>query len=225
MIIDLSQYDFRLADLSGELFALEDHLHLIEDQMEHIQETERSRVETQLRRDGLSPKEPEWHQALDEYTYRVECLLPRIFRGTFLVALYAVYESAVTEIADLVQKKQSEQISINDLRGNFLERAKKYYRHILKFDLYTKENIWYRLKMLSELRNAFAHTNGRLEMLSERPRKIIQKWVRQRIGVTTCRGYIVCEASFVSDLFVVVRDSLEDLMARYKHRDDVKTNS
>ena len=38
-------------------------------------------------------------------------------------------------------------------------------------------------------------------------------------------SYIVCEASFVSDLFVVVRDLLEDLVTRYKHWDDVKTHS
>ena len=52
-------------------------------------------------------------------------------------------------------------------------------------------------------------------------------WLRRdRVeGKMQNSSYIVCEASFVSDLFVVVRDLLEDLVTRYKHWDDVKTHS
>jgi len=88
---------------------------------------------------------------------------PKVFPWTFLVALYAVYESAVTEIARLIQVGQSQYISLNDIKGEFLDRAKKYYKHILQFELYSKEKEWPRIKMLSELRNAFAHANGRLK--------------------------------------------------------------
>jgi hypothetical protein len=216
MILDLSRYDFRLLEVSGELYALEDHLKLIEDQMEHIQKTERQRVDSYIRSEGLSPEDPAWHQALDEYTDRIEFLIPRFFRGPFLVALYAVYESTVTEIAGLIQQKQSQRISMNDLRGDFLERAKKYYKHILKFDLYVEDKAWGRVKMLSELRNAFAHVNGRMEMLNENSRRTIKNWERQKAGITTYSGFIVCDAKIVYDIFQVVRTSLEDLVARYK---------
>lgn len=218
--IDLSKFDFRLWEVSGDLYALKDHLQLIESQMVQIQKTEHLRVDTYIRKEGLCPEDPEWHEATQECDHYIEFLLPRYFRGPFIVALYAVYESAVTEIARLIQDKQHQQISIDDLRGDFLKRAKKYYRHILRFELYLKEKEWHRVKMLSELRNAFAHVNGRLEMLNSKSRKIIENWERQNIGISTYHGYIVCEAKIVTDIFDVVRESLEDLVSRYKHWDE-----
>ncbi len=216
----MRQFDFRLLEVSGELYALEDHLRLIEGEMERIQKDERLRVDAYVKKEGLCPDDPEWHAALQEYDHRIDFLLPRFFRGPFLVALYAVYESAVTEIARLIQDKKSQKITINDLKGDFLERAKKYYKHILEFDLYSEDKAWHRVKMLSELRNAFAHANGRLEMLNKKSRETIQKWERQKLGISSYYGYVICEASIVEDIFNTVRTSLENLVSRYKHWDD-----
>ena len=170
MTLDLNEYDFRLleiVEIEHELYALEDHIKLIESQIKRFQRKERLRLDTHIKIQRLSPEDPEWHEAIQYYNERIEFLLPRFFRGPFLVALYAVYESAVTEIAQLMQKKMQQGISIKDLRGGFLERAKKYYGYILKFDLCTEEKVWQRINMLAELRNAFAHVNGRIEMLNE----------------------------------------------------------
>ena len=211
--------DFRLLDASIELDALEKHLQLIESQMERIQKTARREFDIYIREKHLRPDDPEWHIARQEYTNRTD-QLPRFFRGPFLVVLYAVYESIVTEIGRLIQVKQSQKIVINDLKGDFLERAKKYYKHILKFDLYSEEKVWQQVRMLSTLRNAFAHANGRLDMLNERSKTIIQNWAQQNLGISTYDGYIICEANIVADIFGAARDSLEDLIERYKHWDD-----
>lgn len=216
MILDLSKYDFQLLEVSSELYALEDHLKLIEDQMMHIQKNERHRLDSYIHTNKLSYDDFEWQYSTYEVTNRIEFLLPRIFRGSFLVALYAVYESAVIEIAGLIQRKQFQGISIKDLKGNFLEQAKEYYKHILKFELYIENEAWQRVKMLSELRNAFAHANGRIEMLNQKSKNIIKSWERQKAGITTYSGYIVCDAKIVSDIFQAVRVSLEDLVDRYK---------
>ena len=130
-----------------------------------------------------------------------------------------------TEIARLIQEKKSQKITINDLKGDFLERTKKYYKYILEFDLYSEEKVWHRVKMLSELRNAFAHVNGRLEMLNKKSRDTIQKWEQQKLGISSHYGYIICEASTVEDIFGTVRTSLEDLVTRYKHWDDEQTHT
>jgi len=217
---DYSQIDFRLLEVSGELYALEEHLRFIEGEMERILKDERLRVDAYIKKEGLCPDDPEWHIAHQEYDHRIDFLNPRFCRGPFLVALYAVYESAVTEISRLIQEKKSQKITIDDLKGDFLERAKKYYKHILEFDLYSEEKVWHRVKMLSELRNAFAHANGRLEMLKKRSRETIQKWEQQKLGISSFYGYIICEASTVEDIFSIVRTSLEDLVTRYKHWDE-----
>jgi hypothetical protein len=218
--INLSQFDFRLLEVSGELYALEDHLRLIEGEIGRIEKDERLRVDAYIKKEGLCPDDPEWNAALQEYEHHIDFLLPRFFRGPFLVGLYAVYESAVTEIARLIQEKKGQKITIKDLKGDFLERAKKYYKHILEFDLYSEQKAWHRVKMLSELRNAFAHVNGRLEMLNKKSRETIQKWERQNLGISSYDGYVICEARTVEDIFGTVRASLDDLVARYKHWDD-----
>ncbi len=215
----IEKIDFRLLDASIELDALEEHLQLIENQMELIQKTARREFDTYIQQKHLNQHDPEWHSAWQNYNYRIDSL-PRFFRGPFLVALYAVYESIVTEIARLIQVKQSQQININDLRGDFLKRAKRYYKHTLKFDLYSDEKVWQQVRMLSILRNVFAHANGRLDMLNERSRTIIQNRAQQNLGISTYDGYVICEANIVADIFSAVRDSLEDLIERYKHWDD-----
>ena len=215
----LPKIDFRLLDASLELHALEDHLQLIESHMKDFQKTERRKVETHIRKGGLCPSDLEWHIAWREYEDRID-ELPKFFRGPFLVILYAVYESIVTEISRLIQTKQSQKIAINDLRGDFLERAKKYYKHILQFKLYSEEEIWEKVKMLSELRNAFAHANGRLDILNEKLKKKIEERSQQNIGISTDSYYVVCEENIVAEIFGVVSGSLEDLIERYKHWDD-----
>ena len=193
--------------------------------MEKFQRKERLKLETYIRTEKLSSDKPEWHMAIQEYDERIENLLPRFFRGPFLVALYAVYESAVTEVAQLIQQNLSQGISIKDLKGDFLERAKKYYKHILNFDLYTEDKEWQGINMLAELRNAFAHVNGRMEMLNEKSRKMIKNWEKQKKGIETYSGYIVCDAKIVAEIFENVGISLKKLLDRYKKWDDTHTGA
>jgi hypothetical protein len=220
MKIDYSKVDSRLLDVSLEIYALEDHLQIIEKHMERFQEEERLRIDEYLKKESLCPDDPEWHIAFQDYNNRIDLLLPRLYRGSFLIALYAVYESAVTEIARLIQNKKSQKIAINDIKGDFLERAKKYFKHILTFDLYSEEKAWHKITMLSLLRDVYAHANGRLEMVKEPSRKTIQKWEQQNLGISDYHGYVICEAKIVEDIFKTVRKSLEDLVTRYKQWDD-----
>lgn len=217
---DMNSLDLRLLEVSGELYALEENLQLIEEQMEQTKKTEGLRIKELIRDKALFSDDSDRQLLLDEFNYRMECVLPRFFRGSFLVALYAVYESAVTEIANLLQKSESGPISMTDFKGDFLDRAKKYYSHILRFELYGKEKEWHRIKMLSVLRNAFAHANGRVETLPGRTRKTIRNWERQKLGISTHNGFIICDSAIVSDMFGVIKESLENLISRYKARDD-----
>jgi len=225
MIVDLSKYDFRLLEVESELYALEDHLKLIEGQIEELQRKERLRLDTYIRTEKLSPDEPEWHMAIQEYEEYIELLLPRFFRGSYLVALYAVYESAVTEVAQLMKQSLLQDISIKDRKGDFLKRAKIYYKDMLKFDLYTEDKEWQVIGMLAELRNSFAHVNGRMEMLNEKSKIKIKNWEKEKKGIITYSGYIVCDAKIVAEIFQNVRNSLKNLLDRYKKWDDTHASA
>jgi hypothetical protein len=217
--------DFRLLDVSLELHALEEFLATMEKQIDHIAASEKLSLEAAIRNQNITPDDAEWQFEHQDYDHRVEFLLPRFFRGPFLVSLYAVYEASVTEIARLLQKGQGRAISIDDLRGaDFLNRAMKYYRHILNFELCTDNSAWQQIQMLSEIRNAIAHTNGRIEILQESAKKRILDWEKKRIGIDTNWGYIVVDRAFVERTFSKVQSSLNDLVQRYKQWDtDYKT--
>ena len=69
--------------------------------------------------------------------------------------------------------------------------------------------------MLSELRNAIAHTNGRVDLLKKSSQEKIQEWEKKNIGIEVISGYITVSSDFLHEVFRHVRGSLEDLMGRY----------
>lgn len=218
--MDTQTLDFRLIEIEAELFALDYHLNLIEEQIRNKEVFERMRSQRKIKKLNLTRDDPEWHEEQYELDYVIEFLLPRLFRSTFLVSLYAVYESAVTEIARLIQKQKVIAISINDLKGDFLDRAKKYFKDVINFQLYSGHEVWDRITMLSELRNAIAHTNGRIEMLNKGTKQKISSWEKQKVGISSLDGFVVIEEGFLRDTLRLVSASLNDLVERYKKWDD-----
>ena len=206
--------DFRLLEVSMELSTLEKHLELIENQIERGQEEARSIMEAETL-ELESDDEAEWSILGQEYYYQVDFMLPRVLRNPFLVSLFAVYESAVTEIANLIQRKKGVGISIDDLKGDLLRRSKKYYAQVLQFELSLDNDSWQRLMLLSDLRNAIAHTNGRVDMVSKRTRERILK----SEGVREEVGWLVVEGAFLKETFAFVKIDLEGLVERYKEWD------
>lgn len=211
--------DFRLLDVSLELFALEDHLEIIENQINRLSDSALIELEEYKLNGNLTPEDADWDQARLECDQRIECLFPRIFRGTFLVALYAVFETAVIEIAGLIQKAQKQEITLNDLRGDFLNKANKYYKNILRFELYRDNKAWQRIRMLAELRNAIAHANGRLDMVKKESQKKFKNWEKQAVGIHSYDNYLLVDSDFAKVTFNMVRQFLNDLVERYKEWD------
>lgn len=217
--------DFRLLDLSIELHALEDHLQIIENHVKELASLEEKRVSVLARENNWDFYDPDFDFARQECNHRIQFLFPRIFRGPFLVTLYAVFEAGVTEIARLIQSKQKLKLSINDLNGGFLDRANKYFNHIIKFDL-PMDSKWQHIRMLSEIRNAFAHTNGRIDLLNANVRDKIRRWEKDGTGIYTDMDFILVNEEFASKIFLDVNSYLRNLIERYKEWDtnqDIKS--
>lgn len=211
--------DFRLLDVSLELHALEDHYELIEKQISHLIHAEKVSLDEYRKKEKLTPEDPEWDFARQECDRKIEFLLPRFFWGPFIVSLYAVLETSVLEIARLIQQNQKQGIGINDLRGDFLERAKKYYKNVIKFELCGDTNTWQRIKILAEVRHAIAHANGRLDMLNENTKKRIKALEKQNLGISSHYNYILLDSYFAKETFSKVRSLLKSLVDRYKEWD------
>jgi hypothetical protein len=211
--------DFRLLDVSLELHALEDHYELIEKQISNLSKIEKTSLDEYIKKENLTPDDPEWDMARYECDQKVEFLLPRFFWGAFIVSLYAVLEASITEIARLLQQAQKQEIAINDLRGDFLERANKYYKYVLNFELCSDAKTWQRIKYLASVRHAIAHANGRIDMLNENNRKAIKTLEKQNIGISSYNDYVLIDSSFAKETFSKVRSMLENLVDRYKEWD------
>jgi len=208
--------DLRLIEVSFALDALDDYLELLEKEIERLEKIARAEKDSVFSKKGLSWNDPERQRADEDYYYKVDYLFPFFFRGPFLVSLYALYESSITEIAQLINNKQKNVISLDDLRGSFLERSNKYFKSIIGLKLYNNNDEWQRIQMLSELRHTVVHANGRLNMLNTNIRKKIKNWEKRKIGISVSHGFIVFDKNFTRETFRIVSNSLEALVNRYK---------
>lgn len=212
-------FDFRLLDVSMELHALEDLYELIEKQLEHLRHVEQATLSEYRHKEKLTPEEPEWDISRQECDHKVEFLLPRFFWGSFIISLYAVYETSVIEVANLLQKHQNQGISINDLKGEFIPKSKKYYDKLLKFELCGDEKVWQRIKDFANVRHAIAHANGRIEMLTKENKNAITKLLKEKSGISTYHNYLIVDSSFAKESLQNVSLSLKSLVERYKDCD------
>jgi len=218
MVFDLSTFDLHdpFLEASGEVFAIEDYYEELENQITTVQKTQRLKLDALIRKEKLTPENAEWHEAIQGYDHWVDFLLPRFFRGPFLVSLYALYESVVTEVAVLIHAKHPhlKRFSTFSRREklSFLERAGKYYDEILGIELCPDEPTWYRLGVLSEFRNAVAHANGRVEMLRPEKRTVVLDFIRSIPDVDIHSGYITFGKAFVSDTAHIVINDLRRLI-------------
>jgi hypothetical protein len=217
-------------DIELELEALDYHLNLIEKQINNIQAFDRLSLEKKFEKLGITRDDSDWQIVKREFDNATEYFVPRIFRYPFIISLYAVYESAVIEAANLLQEKRYIQMSINDLKGKeakggFIDKAKRYFEKYLVFPLCPDKKAWERIKFFVKIRHNIAHANGRIENSKEDNKtkgrnKIkeedINRWEKTNIGISEMEGYIVLEDRFLRDTFKLVRESLNDLIKRYR---------
>ena len=202
---------FRLIGISSDLDILKAHLEHIEEQEKQLRlSAEDIRNDLLKDRSSLNQDDREAHRQFAQGVYDeyVEFRLPRIFHNPFLVSLYAVYESAVIEIAKLTQERKGVKVSSMSIVD-----AKKCCRDTLKFNL-TKNS--QSLERLTELRNAIAHANGHLELVREKKRNKIKKWIKQDIGIEDDYGDIIVSGAFVREAVEIVKGELENLIERLK---------
>jgi hypothetical protein len=206
--------DFRFTEIEAELSVILDHAVAVERQLPIIVKNERKRLEEELL-EGLD--RDEWYgtmQWIDEFA---EDVLPRLFRSPILVELWAVFESAITEIAKYCQQQEKHSLSVNDLRGaNDYERAQKYYEHVLRFSLIEDQGPKEDLDMLLLVRNAIAHCNARIEVIKPARLERMRRWEKEHGGIVVGMYYISFTADFVQRMTQAVRKVLTDLMEKVK---------
>src|SRR5271169_130595 len=152
--------DLRFADVLYELSAAEQYIASFERQLPLLVKQERDNLIARINSEGLDNNDGETTLYQQEFYDLTENVLPRFFRGTIIVTVWAIFEAGVIDVAKQLKSEQNKTLDIDDLKGDFLERAKKYFRHILNLPLNDSSKEWQHIKMLLVLRNAIAHCNG-----------------------------------------------------------------
>lgn len=210
-----------------ELWALSEYLDALENYLPFMKEQERLRTDAWLKRKSSELDESDIDITLHELQDLVDDILPRFFHSPFLVALWSVYESAIINIASYLQKRDNISLSLKDIRGdNFLKRAKKYFDYVLHFPLCIDNHVWEYLQMVVVLRHSIAHGNGRITSIkSVENQKKIKKWLKQDIGISVFNGNLIFSENFLQESYVILSNSLKDLLKRVREQRDRKIPS
>ena len=205
---------FDLMYIEMELSTLAQHLKLIEQQLvlssiEAKNYLERETAELCL---DVLEEQAHWDILNQEYQFKVDFILPRTLRNPFLITLYSTYESAVVQIAELMQKKLKQKIVLQDIKGDFLTGSKKYYRYVLNMELSVRNERWQRLRLLSDLRNSVVHANG---LIKASKNSGMKKALKHK-GVMEKYGYVLVSEEFLRETSEIVESELRSLIKRYQ---------
>jgi hypothetical protein len=209
--------DFRFIGVEDELWALGEYLEVIEQQMTLLATKQSQNSREKGKAQGYNDDDPEMENIEYMAYHFANDALPRLIRGPFLVTVWAVFESSVNDVAAYIQQKQSKALSLRDLRGdNTLDRARKYFEHVLEFPLVLDSSAWEKLTTIATLRNILAHANGRLASakLGTEPR--IHKLVTANPDIAIVDNNLVLSAQFLQDAYETVNQSLRDLTQRVR---------
>ncbi|MBN4054235.1 hypothetical protein JYT87_00835 [Nitrospira defluvii] len=210
-------FDPRFIEVFYELEAFKRYLDLLKEQWPIIikQQEEKAKKE----QSEYDYDDGDWHRVSQEFNELKEDILPRFFVGPILITLWAIFESALGEIAKEVSEQQNQKIKMNDLKGDLFVRTKKYFNYVLKFPLQNSDEKWWsRLDRFKVLRNAMAHSNGRLENIKDQ--KDIEKikiWDKDRsIGVSIRDENLIISENFVRDTYSEIYEMLDFMTKRVK---------
>ena len=195
-----------------ELEAFEKYINRLERVMKYLCDQEPLRTSHILRRlqDPIDKDLEE--NALSEFQVNI---IPRFFRNPALVSLYAIWETAVIEIASDLRQLKREPTQLADIKkGSLLDKSKKYFNEVLKVSLCSDSRSLEQLEMLGVIRNAIAHCNGRLEKVKPKNKKKIEDWISSDIGVSETEGDLLISKTFLKNNYRVVKDTVHSLITQ-----------
>jgi hypothetical protein len=192
-----------------ELDAFEEYRKRLERVLKYLHDQEPLRTSHMLRR-----LQDPTDKAIEENAFREmqDNIIPRFFRNPAVVSLYAIFESAVTEIAP--DRKKLEDTKIGGKKVSFLRRAKKYFSDAVNVSFCSDTRSYHQLEMLEALRHAFAHCNGRLDRVKPKEREKIRSWLTSEIGITEEGGDLLISDAFLKDTYRVVKDTIRGLITQ-----------
>ena len=200
--------DFPGFSFSSESWAIKTYLDQIEENISLASDEFRQKSHRELE---INEK----YYPLNEIAYEyhevdVACSvhIPRFFRNSAVIMLWALFESYVKDLARFMKQKDGLNVSISDLKGNNpIDGFIKYFNYIAGLELDWDKEKQRKLLELNDLRNHLAHCNGRLESASE---KVIRdsKKLEKIDGVEIREDCIVVTSEYLESVKELVLNTL-----------------
>ncbi len=187
------------------------HLELIEEQIEESQEK----------------LDQEWRERVEEAGDKWDCIdgadyeygqsiVARVLRNSSLVSFLSLYESITHSLAGHLQCDKPASLRRYIRESGLIYGTKRYYEEVLDFRLSTNHASLKRLDEIRKIRKFIVHKNGCFDNVEKDKREDERnKILNIHEGIEDQYGYVVLSKGFLSDMFRLVKNELEDLMERY----------
>lgn len=105
---------------------------------------------------------------------------PSIHRNSFLVSCCSYLEEQLYYFCEDLRDKHNLPLKVSDLKGNALERVKKYFTKLGKIDIPAN---WEEILSISDIRNCIVHNEGRIDSGNQKKDRKIQDYIDRRSDI------------------------------------------
>jgi hypothetical protein len=215
---DLHHIDFRFSGIDYEIWALARYNELLEGQLQFLDDQTRLRAKATLRSQGVLADDPEYQMEMNNVSTVTEEVLPRFFRGTVLISVGALLESGLKEIGDYIAEQCQSRLRFKDIKGDSpRDQWTKYFDGLLTYPLHFDEATWGSIQELQLVRNAFAHCNGRLDLLKTRVRTQIEALCEKDCGLQVHMQASLVSSRYTANALALVQSLLGQLIIRVRN--------
>lgn len=215
--------NFDLIDIKYEISILEQQLNTISKEYERHKKQSKKTTDKQIKKNDFNPNdqrdEAEYWILVDEHKHLVNDVLPRILINPFVVSLWSLYETAISDLSDLIKGKENVELSLYDINGaHFTAKAKKYFDHVLNFPFNITDQLLEDVKIIVNLRNGVAHGNSRLNSLKKSLVNDLRSGNINGVDISRMGDFFVLKPEFSKWSFGVLKSHLDDLMSEYESK-------
>lgn len=106
------------------------------------------------------------HQGLDDETWDLRAIFHEYFPGlqrrSALITLFSFFEHELNKLCSLFQTTEGFKLSLRDVAGSGIERARTYLYKVASLDLDQPAAHWNEIRNIQSIRNVLVHVDGRL---------------------------------------------------------------
>ena len=178
---------------------LQRYLELLDEYVPLMQNQALIRWQAEAARQAPPSNHAEWQELVSDLEVRLRHDISNNFLSAYLIPLSAALESSLDDLCEYVQVREALSIKAMDLREQtIVKRSMQYLGLAMRQPVQVPDSVRTALRDLQVVRNAFAHSNGRLEEQQPQRKHELEALASSNRGVTIWDGHLLVQPSFLS---------------------------